>query len=66
MTWIENYFLDVLETKQKNVNFFLDIIKNNIDDDYIFIEPFCGFASVPYSVVNICILKSFILMIYIK
>ena len=56
MTWIENYFLDVLETKQKNV-IFLDIIKNNIDDDYMFIEPFCGFASVPYFVVNICIFK---------
>ena len=26
--------------------------KNNIDDDYIFVEPFCGSASVSYLVFN--------------
>ncbi len=40
--------------------YFLDIIKDNIDDDYIFIEPFCGSASVSYLIFKIQILKNFI------
>ena len=30
--------------------YFLDTIKNNVDDDYIFVEPFCGSANVSYLV----------------
>ncbi len=32
-------------------------IKNHMDDDYIFVEPFCGSASVSYLVFSILILK---------
>ena len=48
--------------KQKNENvknIFLDIIKNNIDEDYIFVEPFCGSASVSYLVFNNTKVKKF-------
>ena len=37
----------------------MDIIKNNIDEDYIFVEPFCGSASVSYLVFNNTKVKKF-------
>jgi site-specific DNA-adenine methylase len=45
--------------KRECKKYFLDIIKNNIDDDYIFVEPFCGSASVSYLVYNNTKIKQF-------
>ena len=45
--------------KRECKKYFLDIIKNNIDDDCIFVEPFCGSASVSYLVYNNTNIKKF-------
>ena len=45
--------------KRECKKYFLDVIKNNVDDDYIFVEPFCGSASVSYLVYNNTNIKQF-------
>ena len=53
-----------MEIKIENVKiFFFGYNKNNIDDDYVFVEPFCGSADISYLYLIIPILILFILMI---
>ena len=57
---VERLPLGCLGNKKRECKkYFLDIIKNNVDDDYIFVEPFCGSASVSYLVYTNTNIKKF-------
>ena len=49
---VEKLPLGCFGNKKGKKKIFFGYNKNNIDEDYIFVEPFCGSASVSYLVFN--------------
>ena len=51
--------LDCVGNKKNELKYLLPIIKENINEDTIFIEPFCGSCIVSYNVFQLNTVKEF-------